>query len=198
MDAHNTEVLRDVVVIGGSQGAMEALRILLTRLPADFPAAVLIVIHTNPSAPDYMASVLSRYSTLPVAYGQEKEPVLPGRVYLASANRHMEIVSPGIIHLDDGPKVNLARPAADRLFATAAEVFRERVISLVLSGGDSDGSDGAVAVKNAGGLSFVQRPEEAPVPSMPIETMRKTILSPQLSAEEMAGALIKAVGSVHS
>ena len=47
MDARNTEVLRDVVVIGGSQGAMEALRILLTRLPADFPAAVLIVIHTN-------------------------------------------------------------------------------------------------------------------------------------------------------
>ena len=71
------------------------------------------------------------------------------------------------------------------------------MISLVLSGGDSDGSDGAVAVKNAGGLSFVQRPEEAPVPSMPIETMRKTILSPQLSAEERADALIKAVGSVH-
>ncbi|TDV54724.1 two-component system chemotaxis response regulator CheB [Pseudomonas graminis] len=198
MDAHNTEVLRDVVVIGGSQGAMEALRVLLTRLPAHFPAAVLIVIHTHSSGPDYMASVLSRYSTLPVAYGEEGEPVLPGRVYLAPPDRHMEIVSPGIIHLDDGPKVKLARPAADRLFATAADVFRERVISLVLSGGDSDGADGAVEVRNAGGLSFVQRPEEAPVPSMPIETMRKTLLSPQLSAEEMADALIKAVGSVHS
>lgn len=198
MDTTNTQVLRDVVVIAGSQGATEALRKLLARLPADFPAAVLIVIHTNPSGPDYLASVLGRYSTLPVGYGKEGEPVLPSRVYLAPADRHLEIVSPGIIHLDDGPKVKLARPAADRLFTTAAEVFRERVISLVLSGSDSDGADGAVEVRNAGGLSFVQRPDEAPVPSMPIETMRKTILSPQLSAEEMADALIKAVGSVHS
>ena len=198
MDAQNTEVLRDVVVIGGSQGATEALRILLAGLPADFPAAVLIVIHTSPSGPDYMASVLGRYSTLPVEYGQEGQPVLPGRVYLAPADRHLEIVSPGIIHLDDGPKVNFARPAADRLFITAAEVFGERVISLVLSGGDSDGSDGSVVVKNAGGLSFVQRPEEAPVPSMPIQAMQKTTSSLQLRSEEMADALITAVGSVHS
>lgn len=198
MDAINTQVPKAIVVIGGSQGATEVLRHLLAKLPADFPAAVLIVIHTNPSGPDYLASVLSRYSTLPVGYGKEGEPVLPSRVYLAPADRHMEIVAPGIIHLDDGPKVNLARPAVDRLFATAAEVFRERVISLVLSGGDSDGADGAVSVVNGGGLSYVQRPEEAPVPSMPIETMRKTILSPQLSAEEMADALIKAVGSTHS
>lgn len=198
MDAKNTQVLRDVVVIGGSQGATEALRQLLDKLPADFPAAVLIVIHTNPTGPDYLASVLSRYSRLPVAYGQEGEPVLPGRVYLAPANRHLEIVSPGIIHLDDGPKVSFARPAADRLFVTAAEVFGSRVISLVLSGGDSDGSDGAVVIKNAGGLSFVQRPEEAPVPSMPIQTMRKIPSSAQLRAEEMADALISAVGSVHN
>ncbi|MCF7536484.1 chemotaxis protein CheB [Pseudomonas petrae] len=60
MDAQNTEVLRNVVVIGGSQGAKQALRILLAGLPADFAAAVLIVIHTNPSGPDYMASVLGR------------------------------------------------------------------------------------------------------------------------------------------
>ncbi|MEX6663494.1 chemotaxis protein CheB [Pseudomonas sp. W2-17] len=198
MDAKNTQVMRDVIVIGGAQGATEALRQLLAKLPKDFPAAVLIVIHTNPTGPDYMASVLGRYSTLSVGYGKEGEPVLPGRVYLAPPDRHLEVVSPGIIHLGDGPKLHLARPAADRLFATAADVFRERVISVVLSGGDSDGADGAVEVRNAGGLSFVQRPEEAPVPSMPIETMRKTVLSPQLSAEEMADALIKAVGSVHS
>ena len=198
MDAKNTQVLRDVVVIGGAQGATEALRVMLSRLPADFPAALLIVIHTSPASPDYMASVLGRYSTLPVDYGQEGEPVLPGRVYLAPADRHLEIGSPGIIHLDDGPKVHFARPAADRLFITAAEVFGDRVVSLVLSGGDSDGSDGAVVINNAGGLSFVQSPEEAPVPSMPIQTMRKTSSSAQLRAEEMADALIKAVGGVHS
>lgn len=198
MDTRNTEVLRDVVVIGGAQGATEALRVILATLPTDFPAAVLIVIHTGPSSPGYMASVLNRYSTLPVEYGQEGQPVLPGHVYLAPADRHLEIVTPGVIHLDDGPKVHFARPAADRLFVTAADVFGSRVISLVLSGGDSDGSDGAVVIQNAGGLSFVQHPEEAPVPSMPIETMHKTTPSAQLKAEQMAQALIQAVGSVRS
>ena len=197
MDANTIQRLKDVVVIGGSQGATEVLRILLAKLPADFPAAVMIVIHTNPSSPDYMASVLRRYSTLPVDYGQEGEPVLPGRVYLAPADRHLELVAPGNIHLHDGPKVSFARPAADRLFITAAEVLGSRVISLVLSGGDSDGSDGAVGVENAGGLSFVQHPEEARVPSMPIQTMHKTTSSKPLRAQEMADALINAVGRVH-
>jgi two-component system chemotaxis response regulator CheB len=196
MDAQNTDVLRDIIVVAGSQGATEALRVMLAQLPADFPAAILIVIHTSTPSPGYMASVLNRYCALPVEYAEHGKPVLPGHVYLAPAGLHLEIATPGIIHLDDGPKVNFARPAADRLFVSAAEVFGNRVISLVLSGGDSDGSDGAVAVLKAGGLSFVQRPEEASVPSMPIQTLQKNPSSVCVRVEEMADTLMTAVGSI--
>jgi two-component system chemotaxis response regulator CheB len=196
MDAHKTDVPRDIVVVAGSQGATEALRIMLAQLPADFPAAILIVIHTSPSSPGYLASVLNRYSNLPVEYAEHGQPVLPGYVYLASADLHLEVMAPGIIRLSDGPKVNFARPAADQLFMSAAEVYGSRVISLVLSGGDSDGSDGAVAVLNAGGLSFVQRPEEAAVPSMPIQAMQKGPSSVSVGVAELADTLSTAVGSI--
>lgn len=193
MDAQNTDVPRDIVVVAGSQGATEALRVMLAQLPANFPAAILIVIHTSPSSPGYLASVLNRYSVLPVEYAEHGERLLPGRVYLASADLHLEVAAPGIISLNDGPKVNFARPAADRLFMSAAEVFGNRVISLVLSGGDSDGAQGAVAISKAGGLSYAQHPEQASVPSMPIETMQKNPASVFLRAEEMGAALINAV-----
>jgi two-component system chemotaxis response regulator CheB len=196
MDAHNTDVPRDIVVVAGSQGATQALRIMLAQLPADFPAAILIVIHTSPSSPGYLASVLNRYSNLPVEYAEHDQPVLPGHVYLASADLHLEVMPPGIIRLSDGPKVNFARPAADQLFMSAAEVYGSRVISLVLSGGDSDGSDGAVAVLNAGGLSFVQRPEEAAVPSMPIQAMQKGPSSVSVGVAELADTLSTAVGRI--
>lgn len=196
MDAHNTDVPRDIVVVAGSQGATQALRIMLAQLPADFPAAILIVIHTSPSSPGYLASVLNRYSNLPVEYAEHEQPVLPGHVYLASADLHLEVMAPGIIRLSDGPKVNFARPAADQLFMSAAEVYGSRVISLVLSGGDSDGSVGAVAVLNAGGLSFVQRPEEAAVPSMPIQAMQKVPSSVIVGVAELAATLSTAVGRI--
>jgi two-component system chemotaxis response regulator CheB len=196
MDMHAQTPIRDVVVIGGSHGALEVLRTTLGELPHDFPAAILIVIHSGPSSPGYLASILDRYSTLPVAYGQEGENIQSGRVYLAPADKHMEIVAPGSIHLSDGPKVRYSRPAADRLFETAAEVFGDRVVSLILSGGDSDGTDGANAVIEAGGLSMVQQPEDALVPSMPINVIQKDHPGAVISKDDMASALIKAVSGL--
>jgi two-component system chemotaxis response regulator CheB len=196
MDMHAETSSRDVVVIGGSHGAVEVLRTLLGELPHDFPAAILVVIHSGPSSPGYLASILDRYSTLPVAYALEGESVQPGRVYLAPADKHMEILAPGQIHLSDGPKVRHSRPAADRLFETAAEVFGDRVVSLILSGGDSDGTDGANAVIAAGGLSMVQEPQDALVPSMPINVIQRDHPRAVLNKADMGSVLIKAVSGL--
>lgn len=198
MDTHQPKVVRDVVVIGGSQGSLEVLRTLLGELAPDFPAAILIVIHTGPSSPGYLASILDRYSSLAVAYGQNGEDVVPGRVYLAPADKHLEIVKPGVIFLSDGPKVKHSRPAADRLFVTAAEVYGERVISLILSGGDCDGAQGANAIIAAGGLSFVQEPEDAQIPSMPIHAIQTDHPSAVIKTRDMAAALISATSDVPS
>ncbi|RJX79033.1 chemotaxis protein CheB [Pseudomonas sp. LS-2] len=196
MDINKTQTIRDVIVIGGSQGSLEVLRGLLGGLPSDFPASILIVVHTGPSSPGNMAPILDRYSTLPVSYAKHGELVEAGKVYLALADRHLEVVNPGLIYLSDGPKVRFSRPAADRLFVTAAEVFGSRVISLILSGGDCDGADGANAVVAAGGLSLVQEPHDAMIPSMPIHAIKKDHPSARVKIQDMADVLIDAVRGV--
>lgn len=128
-----------------------------------------------------------------MAYGSDGEPILPGHVYLASPDTHLEVVAPGNIHLSGGPKVKYSRPAVDRLFQTAASVFGHRVISLILSGGDGDGTNGALAVNAAGGLSFVQDPDEAKVPGMPMHAIQHDHPSARIKSEDMASVLVSAV-----
>jgi two-component system chemotaxis response regulator CheB len=119
-----------------------------------------------------MASILGRYTSMQVVYASDGEQVCKGCAYLAPPDKHLEIYPPGVIYLSDGPKVNFARPAVDRLFETAASTYGSRVIGLVLSGGDSDGADGSRAITHAGGITLAQDPRDASVPSMPLEAIR--------------------------
>ena len=187
---------RDIVVIGGSQGVLEVLRTLLSALPRDFPAAIMIVIHSVPSSPGYLADIIGRYTALPVEYAREGEIIESGRIYVAPADRHLEITAPDLLHLSDAPKTRYSRPAADRLFTTAAEVFGPRVICVVLSGADCDGVQGANAVTAAGGKCLVQEPQDALVASMPISVIQRDHPDAIVSKDNMAVALASAVMGV--
>ena len=167
------DTLRDIVVIGGSEGSFVPLHKILSGLPADFPAAVMIVVHTGASSPRLLASIFDAWSALPVVYGDEGVPIEAGRVYLAPPERHLEVVEPGVLHLSDGPRIHFSKPAVDRLFNTAAAVLGKRVVSLILSGNDGDGAAGATAVRAAGGVSLVQDPGDARVSSMPIKAIER-------------------------
>jgi two-component system chemotaxis response regulator CheB len=195
MDRNQEAPVRDIIVIGGSQGSVEVLRTVLAELPEHFPAAILIVIHAPLSSLGDVAAILDRYTPLPVAYAGDGDRIEPGRVYLAPPDRHLEIVEPGNIRLSDGPRVRNSRPAADRLFTTAARVFGSRVISLILSGGDCDGSDGANAIVDAAGISFIQAPADALVASMPIHAIRTDHPSAILTTRSMGLALMDAVSA---
>jgi two-component system chemotaxis response regulator CheB len=186
-------LLRNIIVIGGSEGSITVIERILRDLPADLSAAVLIVIHTGPSSPMLMATILGRSASMPVAYARQGEVVREGRIYLAPPNRHLEIMAPGLLHLSDGPKVRFARPAVDRLFETAAAIYCSRVIGIVLSGGDSDGANGLRAITEAGGLTFIQDPEEAKVPSMPWEALQRDHPMALLKAEVIGKVLRRAV-----
>ncbi len=140
-----------------------------------------------------LASILDRYTKLPVAYGQHGETILPGRVYLAEPDRHMEITRPGKVHISDGPKVMHSRPSVDRLFITAAETYGSRVVSVILSGGNADGTAGANAIHDVGGLNLVQDPEEAMAPGMPLNAIKHDHPAMQLKAHDIAVELIRAV-----
>jgi two-component system, chemotaxis family, protein-glutamate methylesterase/glutaminase len=185
---------RDIIVIGASLGGLEALCKLAAYLPAPFPAAVLIVLHTAPQGPRMLAEIVGRFTPLPVSYGRQDEAVRPGHIYFASPDRHLIVTAQGQLVLDAGAKVRHARPAADPLFQSAAAVYGRRVIGVVLTGGDHDGTDGLRAIKAAGGLGIVQRPAEALAASMPRSALLGADPDYCVSLDEMGALLVKLVG----
>lgn len=184
---------RDIIVIGGSLGGLEALRTIVRELPADFGAALLVVLHTTETGPKVLPAILAMDCRLPSSYPIEGQAIAAGQIYLASPGSHLEIVAPGFIHLSHGPKVKHTRPAADRLFISAAAVYGPRVIGVVLSGGDGDGTEGARAIEQVGGLVIVQAPHTAKDPSMPTNVLLHDHPDYCLPAAEMATLLIALV-----
>jgi two-component system chemotaxis response regulator CheB len=156
---------RDIVVVGASAGGVEALRDLIGRLPANLPAAVLVVLHMGRTQ-SLLPKILQRASLLPVTQAGHGDTIQSGRVYAASPDHHLIVVD-GSIGLSHGPTVNGLRPAIDPLFQSAAQSYGHRVLGVILTGGGDDGTAGLGEVKRAGGLAVVQDPEEALHPSMP-------------------------------
>jgi two-component system chemotaxis response regulator CheB len=163
----------NIIVVGGSAGAVEALKTLLQRLPDDLDAAVLAVIHLPPSSPGGLPEILQRSSALPVAWAIDGEAIHAGRVYVAPPDQHL-LVEDGVVRLTRAPRENHSRPAIDPLFRSAALAYGPRVIGVVLSGRLDDGTAGLGAVKERGGVAVVQDPDEATQPDMPRNALEYT------------------------
>jgi two-component system chemotaxis response regulator CheB len=174
---------RDIVVIGASAGGLEALRVLLTGLPPEFMAAVFVVLHVGEAS--RLVSVLDQVSPLPVMRAIDGERFEHGHVYVAPPGKHLLLHDHHVL-LRRGPRENLARPAIDPLFRSAAASFTTRVIGVVLSGALSDGTAGLRAIKRCGGLAVVQDPREALVPAMPDNALRHVDVNHVLPAADIA------------
>jgi len=156
-----------VVVIGASAGGVQALRQILADLPHDLAAAVLVVQHIERDRPSQLAQVLGWASVLPVTEAAGGERIAAGHVYVAPPDRHMMLDADERIVLSDGPAVHFSRPAADALFESVARHCGERAVAVVLTGFDSDGTEGVRVMKEHGGIVLVQDPAGAVQPSMP-------------------------------
>lgn len=154
-----------LVVVGASAGGIEALSVLVASLPTDLPAPVVVAQHLDPSRPSHLADILGRCSVLPVRLVDNREPLVPGTVYVVPANRHVEITDHTVRVRADA--IRRPTPSVDLLLTTAAEVFGERLVAVILTGAGSDGAAGAHAVKDAGGTVVIQDPATAAFPSMP-------------------------------
>jgi two-component system, chemotaxis family, protein-glutamate methylesterase/glutaminase len=157
---------RDIVVIGGSAGAVEAGRRLVSGLPRDLAAAVFFVVHVPAGHVSQLPSILSAAGRLEAHHASDGEDVRPGRIYVAPPDHHMTLET-GRVSVRRGPKENRFRPAIDPLFRSAAYVYGQRVIGVLLSGLLDDGVSGLRAIKRLGGVSVVQAPEDAMQPDMP-------------------------------
>src|SRR5262249_18523422 len=147
-------------------GGVPALMDLVSRLPKNLAAALLIVVHTSPDGPGILPLILERAGPLKIGSAENAQPIVAGHIYVAPPDRHL-LVKRGAIRLGKGPRENGFRPAVDPLFRTAAGWYGPRVVGIVLSGGLDDGTMGLLAIKEHGGTAIVQDPMEALFPSMP-------------------------------
>lgn len=158
----------DAVVIGVSAGGMRALRTLLSPLPDYFPVPIVIVQHRMASSDGYLVTYLDNRCSLHVREAAEKERLMPKTVYIAPADYHLLIEKNKTMSLSIDGLVHYARPSIDVLFETAAAAFGKALIGVILTGANSDGSDGIRAIKSAGGLTIAEDPEAAEVSVMPL------------------------------
>ena len=157
----------DAIVIGASAGGFAALAEILPRLPAALPLAVVVVQHLHPDGGEYMVEFLGRRCALPVKEAEDKEPVLPGVIYVAAAQYHLLIERDLTFSLSADEKVHYSRPSIDVLFESAAAAYGPKLIGVVLTGANDDGAAGLAAIKTGGGLTIVQDPATAEVSFMP-------------------------------
>jgi len=182
-----------IIVIGGSAGALEALKLMLPMLPRDFPAAVLIVTHIG-SQKSTVPDILGRCSAMPVRHATDGEPIIPGRVLVAPPDEHLTVVATdgrAYVRLLHGPRENHCRPAIDPLFRSAATAFLADTIGVLLSGYLDDGTVGLQAIKACGGMAIVQDPLEAKAMDMPASALQHVDVDRVLRVGDIAPSLVE-------
>lgn len=179
----------DAIVIGTSAGGLNALTRILPELNKDCPVPIIIVQHMSPDGSNYTAALLDRVSQLTVKEGDEKESLEPGTIYLATPNYHLLIDRDKTLSLSVDEKVNYSRPSIDVLFESAAEVYKEKLLGLVLTGANNDGTKGSVKIVALGGSVVVQNPKSAEAAAMPLSVLENCKVDAVLELDEIADYL---------
>lgn len=179
---------RDLVVIGGSAGAIDPLKAILSSLPADLPASIVVVLHLPAESTGIHTSVIRAAGALPVETAADGVPLVHGCVYVPPPDRHV-LVEDGVLKLGTGPRENLVRPSIDPLLRSAAVSHGPRTIGVILSGMLSDGAAGLEAVKRCGGIALVQAPRDARAADMPLAALEATSVHLSADAQHLADAI---------
>lgn len=179
----------ECIAIGASAGGVDALGVLLAALPQGLAATVVVVLHLPADKPSLLPMLLGRQCALPVSEADDKEMLKPGAVYLAPPGYHL-LVEPGrSFALSCDAPVHYSRPSIDLLFESAAIAYGDALLAIILTGASADGAAGLQAVRQRGGLAWVQDPQEAQSDVMPRAAIDNAGADRVLRLQDMAALL---------
>ncbi len=181
-----------LVVMAASAGGISPLSEVLSALPADLAAAVVVVQHLQADRKTHLPAYLDRLCPLRVRLAETGMDIAPGTVYIAEPGKHLAIAASRLI-TDTHEKLNYVRPSADVLFASASEFFESRVIGVILSGTGRDGADGCIAIKAKGGAIIAQDKKTAKYFSMPQAAIATGVVNFVLPVEAIGAKVIELV-----
>jgi two-component system chemotaxis response regulator CheB len=184
---------RDVVVIGGSAGAVEGMVRLVGGLPASIAARLFLTIHVPASSSSMLPRILTRAGDLVARHPDDGETER-GIIYVAPPDHHL-LVKPGAVRIVRGPRENGHRPAIDPLFRSAASSYGARVVCVVLSGNLDDGATGALAVHRAGGIVIAEDPDQALYPGIPAAVVASVPTATVLPLDRIAQHVVQVLGT---
>jgi two-component system, chemotaxis family, protein-glutamate methylesterase/glutaminase len=179
----------DAVVIGASAGGIEALTVLLPALAPGLRPPVFIVLHLPRDRPSILADIFAKKCAVPVREAEDKEIVTPGTIYFAPNDYHLLVDRGPQLALSADDPVHHSRPSVDVLFESAVDVYKDRLLGIILTGANEDGATGLAAVHDAGGVTIVQRPDTALAPLMALSALKLRPADWVLTLNEIAGML---------
>jgi two-component system chemotaxis response regulator CheB len=185
------------VVIGVSAGGFKALHTILPEFPVDFPCPVIIVQHRQATGDNFLVESLNSKCSLYIKEAEDKETIKPGNVYIAPGGYHLLVERDRTLSLSMDEPVSYARPSIDVLFETSAGAFGSHLIGVILSGANSDGSDGIRIIKANGGLTIAQDPETAEVSVMPLCAIATKCIDFILPLEDIPSFIIDLMEDEH-
>ncbi len=185
---------RRIVVVGASWGGLRALQRVLVGLPAQFHLPVLVVQHRVAGSDESLVALLQAASALPVSEAEDRDPIRPGRVYVAPPGYHLLVDESRLALSTEGP-VQYARPSIDVLFESAADACGAGVVGVVLTGTNADGARGLARIKERGGMAVVQDPATAERPQMPEAALGATLVDAILPLGEIGPFLAGLCGA---
>lgn len=180
----------EAIVIGASAGGLYVLSNILEKLPADYAIPIIVVQHRARDKKDLLEEVLQHKSKIKVKQADEKEKIEKGYVYIAPPDYHLLIENDLTFSLSSDEYVKFSRPSIDVLFESAAVVYRDKLIGIILTGANNDGAAGISEIKKYHGLTIAQSPKEAAFPVMPTAAIETKAITHVWTLSEIQNFLL--------
>lgn len=180
----------DAIVIGTSAGGLYVLMRMLKLLPPDYPVPIIVVQHRAKDERQLLEEVMEQHCSIYIKQADEKEKIQPGVVYFAPPDYHLLIEHDATFSLSHDAPVNYSRPSIDVLFETASDVYKEKLLAIILTGANKDGAAGIKKISMAGGTTIAQQPETADYPEMPKAAINTGVIRHILTPDEIGKFLL--------